>query len=38
MMQYNIKDFGAKENILCTKAIQQAIDEAFTNGGGYRCY
>ena len=34
MIEYNIKDFGATQNMLCTKAIQQAIDEAFTNGGG----
>ena len=34
MTKYNIKNFGATENTLCTKAIQLAIDEASTNGGG----
>ena len=34
MKYYNIKDFGAKENTLCTSAIQRTIDEAFINGGG----
>jgi len=34
MRQYNVKDFGANENMLCTNAIQEAIDKAFANGGG----
>ena len=33
MQKFNIKDFGAKENTLCTKAIQAAVDEAYRHRG-----
>ena len=33
-MNTNIIDFGAKPEILCTKAIQNAIDECRRTGGG----
>lgn len=32
--QFNILDYGAKENRLSTKAIQAAIDDCNKNGGG----
>ena len=31
---YNIKDYGAAEGSLATKAIQSAVDAAYENGGG----
>lgn len=31
---YNILDFGAKKNSLCTENIQQAIDKCAADGGG----
>lgn len=31
---YNITEYGARENQLCTKEIQQAIDACYKNGGG----
>jgi polygalacturonase len=31
---YSIADFGAKPNILCTQAIQAAVDKAHADGGG----
>ena len=33
MQKFNITEFGARENTLCTKAIQAAIDEAHRHGG-----
>lgn len=31
---YNILDFGAVQNTMCTQSIQSAIDECTRNGGG----
>ena len=31
---YNITDFGAERNSLCTKSIQRAIDKCAADGGG----
>ncbi len=33
-IEYNIKDFGAAENLISTQSIQKAIDACFKNGGG----
>ena len=34
MKKYCITDYGARENTLSTKAIQEAIDAAHLDGGG----
>lgn len=33
-MRYNILDYGAKKDTICTENIQLAIDECSNNGGG----